>query len=140
MGAPTKTVEMNCIVCPLGCLGKVTIEDETVKEADGFTCERGLKYAQEEITDPKRMLTTTVRIKGGVLSFLPVVSSRPIPKKLIMQTMRLLKDVTATAPIKEGAVICGDIFGLGIDIVASRDLSEKSGEKALAGVGKREGV
>jgi len=82
VGSTITTIEINCIVCPIGCLGKVTVENETVVDAVGFICKRGTGYAQEEIKGPKRVLTTTVRILNGVLSFLPVFSNKPLPKNL----------------------------------------------------------
>ncbi|MDR1701648.1 MAG: DUF1667 domain-containing protein [Sporomusaceae bacterium] len=120
-----KTLAMNCIVCPLGCLGQVIVEAETVTETSGFSCKRGLKYAQAEITCPKRVLTTTVRVQNGALPLLPVVSSEPIEKRLILPAVNFLKKMVVTVPVQAGDVICGNILGTGADIVASRDLGCK---------------
>ena len=69
------------------------------------------------------MLTTTVRIVGGVLPLLPVVSSAPLPKDRILDCACALRKVTATAPVKAGDVVAADLLGLGINIVASRDMA-----------------
>lgn len=114
--------KISCIVCPLSCLGEVTFDAGEIKDLSGFTCQRGKDYAREEVTAPKRMLTTTVRVINGKLPLLPVVSATPLPKDMVAACARLLAGVTVTAPIQEGDVICENPLGLGTKIVASRGL------------------
>lgn len=114
---------LNCITCPMGCELTAVLTDGKVTEVTGNTCPRGEKYAQEELTAPKRMLTTTVRITGGQLPLLPVVSKSVLPKGRILDCARALQSVAVTAPVHEGDVIAADILGLGVDIVASRDMA-----------------
>lgn len=113
---------INCIVCPLSCVGEVCLADGQITKVAGFTCPRGQEYARCEVTAPKRMLTSTVRISGGKLPLLPVVSAQPVPKDKVIACARRLAAVTVTAPVKEGDVVMADILGLGVDVVASRDL------------------
>lgn len=117
-----ETRVLNCIVCPMGCELTATLEGTTVTNVTGNTCPRGAKYAQEELTAPKRMLTSTVRINGGLLPLLPVVSKSALPKDKVLACAEYLRSVTVEAPIAEGAVVCADILGLGVDIVASRSM------------------
>lgn len=114
---------MNCIMCPLGCEMTVTIEDGSVTGVTGNTCPRGPKYAHDEVTAPKRMLTGTVRIQGGLLPLLPVVSKAMLPKEKILSCAAELRKITVTAPVAEGQIIVKNILGLGVDIVASRDMA-----------------
>ncbi|NLT12604.1 MAG: DUF1667 domain-containing protein [Clostridiaceae bacterium] len=51
--------ELTCIVCPTGCRLRVDIDTLTVT---GNQCKRGLKYGLEELTAPRRTVTSTVRI------------------------------------------------------------------------------
>jgi len=118
---------VRCIVCPLSCLGEVSIEKGEVVAIKNMTCRRGEDYAREEIVAPKRMLTTTVRITGGELPLLPVVSDGVLPKGKVMACARYLADIVVQAPIKEGDVVCPDILGLGVNIVASRSLNRPHG-------------
>lgn len=111
---------MNCITCPMGCEMTVTITDGVVTEVKGNTCPRGKKYAENEISAPKRMLTSSVRVTGGLLPLLPVVSKDVLPKERVLDCAEALRRITVTAPIAEGQVICPNILGLGVDIVASR--------------------
>ena len=112
----------NCIMCPLGCELTAEIEDGVVLNVKGNQCPRGAKYARDEITAPVRMLTATVRVTGGVLPLLPVVSKEPLPKGRILDGAAALRQITATAPVHVGDVIASDFLGLGVDIVASRDM------------------
>lgn len=117
-----ETKIMNCIMCPMGCEMTVTVEDGKVTDVKGNTCPRGVKYANDEITAPKRMLTSTVSIEGGLLPLLPVVSASVLPKERILDCAAYLRSVTVHAPVKTGDVVVKDILGLGVDIIASRDM------------------
>lgn len=110
-------------MCPKGCMGTVVKAADGIREVTGFTCKRGQEYAREEVTVPKRMLTTTVRIANGELALLPVVSNNLLPKEKIMDCIQVLNKVTVAAPVLEGDVVVTDILELGVDIVASRDIS-----------------
>ncbi len=117
-----ETRVMNCIMCPMGCELTVTIEDGAVTNVTGNTCPRGAKYANDEVTAPKRMLTSTVHVEGGMLPLLPVVSANVLPKERIMDCARFLRTVTIKAPVKTGDVVVENILGLGVNIIASRDM------------------
>lgn len=119
-----ETRVMNCIMCPMGCEMTVTVENGKVIDVKGNTCPRGAKYANDEVTAPKRMLTTTVRIEGGMLPLLPVVSETVLPKEKVLDCAAFLRGVTVKAPVKTGDIIVKDILGLGVNIIASRDMLE----------------
>ena len=80
------------------------------------------KYAADEVTAPKRMLTTTVAVEGGLLPLLPVVSSTVLPKEKVLACAAYLRGIKVQAPIAAGDVVVKDILGLGVDIVASRGM------------------
>ena len=117
-----ETKTMNCIMCPMGCEMTVTLENGKFVSVTGNSCPRGARYAETEVTDPRRMLTTTVRINGGLLPLLPVVSADVLPKGKIAECAAYLRNVTAEAPVKAGDVVVRNILGLGVDIVAGRDM------------------
>ena len=109
-----------CIVCPKGC-------HLSVDEADGFKvtgqgCPRGEEYGKKELTNPTRVITSTVRIAGGIHHRLPVKTDRDIPKGLIHEAMKLLDGVEVTSPVHVGDVVVPDICGTGAAWVASRDM------------------
>ena len=113
-----------CIGCPLGCRLEVE-EDEGnhIVEVRGFSCKRGKDYAAQEHSDPRRMVTTTVNVRGGMWARLPVKTSAPIPKGLVRELCRSLRPITVNAPLKLGDVIMQDALGTGVNIVATRDMS-----------------
>ena len=117
--------EFLCINCPLGCTLELTEEDGEILEIAGAECKVGEKYAEEEFRNPRRMVSTTVRVAGGNLPLLPVVSASPIPKKMVREAVKVLADVVVEAPIADGQVIYPDILGTGVDVVSSRKLDRE---------------
>ena len=80
---------LTCIGCPMGCTLNVEIEAEQVKRVTGNTCKRGEIYAKKEVTNPTRIVTTTVRIKGGKV--VPVKTKEDIPKGKIIDCVKEVK-------------------------------------------------
>jgi CxxC motif-containing protein len=113
--------DLICVVCPVGCRLKIsgTIED---MEVTGEKCKRGIDHAHEEITNPTRMVCTTVKIQGGIHNVIPVRTDKPIPEKYKLEVVKAVKDITLTSPIEMGAVIIEDIFGTGVNLIAERNM------------------
>ncbi|WAM36423.1 DUF1667 domain-containing protein [Caldicellulosiruptor acetigenus] len=113
--------EVICIVCPRGCHIDVKLVDGKVANISGNVCQRGKTYAEAEVTNPKRVLTTTVSIiDNGNQKRLPVRTKEPIPKNLLMKAMKELKNVTVKPPVKMGDVVYKNIAGSGVDVIASK--------------------
>lgn len=118
-----KKCELTCIVCPIGCHITAEIDDEgNIINLTGYTCKRGYNYAKDEITMPKRTLTTTVRAKGGHLPVVSVRTKNPIPKKVIGDVMVELANVIVKPPINIGDVVVKNILHTGVDVIATRSL------------------
>jgi CxxC motif-containing protein len=109
----------------VGCAIDATIEDGELVETEGHTCKRGVAFVREELTDPRRMLTTTVRVSGGVLPLVPVRSAEALPKGLLMAVAEKLRQVELTAPVEEHQVVLQDVLGSGVDIITSRALAQE---------------
>jgi CxxC motif-containing protein len=116
--------DMVCIVCPLGCKLKVIKNDtsQTGYTVEGNKCFRGVDYGIKEMTNPTRVLTTTVAIFDASVKRLPVRTSGTIPKHLLKQAMELINKVEVKAPITAGQVIIKNILDTGVDIIASRSM------------------
>ncbi len=114
--------QLTCIVCPVGCQMTVTMDGDRIMSITGNTCKRGESYARIEMTDPRRTLTTTVRVRGGGRPVVAVKSREAIPKDMMMACMRALDTVCTDAPVHIGAVIVKDILGTGVDIIATDDV------------------
>ena len=111
--------EFICISCPMGCHLKVDVDNKTVT---GNTCKRGEIYGLNEVTNPVRVVTSTVKVNGGELPVVPVKTAGAIPKKLNFECMKVINETTVNAPVKMGDVLIKDVLGTGIDVVASRDI------------------
>lgn len=114
---------VTCIICPLGCMMTITNIDN-IYIVNGNTCKRGEKYGIEEVTNPKRVVTSTVRLEGSYLKLLPVKTNYPIPKGLMFDIINALSKVTVTAPISIGDVIVENILDTGVDIVSCKTISK----------------
>lgn len=114
--------ELTCIGCPLGCAITVTLDGKDVKDIVGFTCKRGKEYARKEVTNPTRIVTSTVRLVGSQTGAAVVSckTAQDIPKGKIFAVVAALKNVTAAAPVKIGDVLLKDVAGTGVDIVATK--------------------
>lgn len=112
--------ELICIICPKGCHLKVDeTQDYTVT---GNGCPRGVAYGREELTNPTRVLTSTVGCVGGSHPRCPVKTNGAIPKDLIFEAMKTLERVVLTAPAPLGQVVAENICGTGIPFVTTREI------------------
>ena len=109
--------ELVCIVCPAGC--HITVADDG--SITGYGCERGLDYAKSETTCPVRVLTSTVRIEGGLHGRLPVRTDKAIPKAKMKEAMVLLDGITVKSSVERGACIAA-IPGTDACFIAARDM------------------
>lgn len=114
-----------CTACPQGCTLDVTMEGDEVVHIAGNRCNKGIAYAHEEATDPRRMISSTVRIKNGFHTLLPVYTRGTISKHMIPDVLAELRKVELTAPIKAQTVVIPNVLGTGVDIIASRDMPVK---------------
>ncbi len=123
------TRELTCIGCPLGCSLTVTMETTSdgaveVTNVTGYTCPRGKAYAEKEVTNPTRIVTSTVRVNGGTSPMVSVKTQSDIPKDKIFACVDALRGVEITAPVKIGDVVLADVAGTGVNVVAARNVME----------------
>lgn len=116
------TEEMICITCPMGCSLQVTHEGETLLHVDGNACNRGLKYVESELKDPRRMVATTVKVKNGLHPLVPVYTEQPFPKPKINALLKVIRQLEIPAPVEMKQVILANALDTGIDVIASRAL------------------
>ncbi len=114
--------ELICIGCPLGCALTVEIDGAEVVSVTGNTCKRGDVYARKEVTNPTRIVTSSVKVEGGTLAAVSVKTKEDIPKGKIFECVTALKDVSVKAPVNIGDVILADVAGTGVDIIATKKI------------------
>ena len=115
---------IRCIVCPTGCQIQAISKGSDI-EFEGYTCQRGLEYAQQEYFEPKRILTTTIRVENGFLPLIPVRTDKPILKEKLDEALNEIAKTQVKAPIEMGEILIENILGLGSNVIASRDLIKK---------------
>ena len=115
--------ELICIGCPLGCNLTVEMDGGQVVSVNGNTCKRGDDYARKEMTDPRRIVTSTVPVAGGNLPVVSVKTASDIPKGKIRECLCALKGVTLTAPVQIGDVIVENVADTGVDVIATKSIS-----------------
>ena len=81
--------EFICIVCPKGC--HLQVDDSG--NVSGNTCIRGDKYGKQEAIDPKRTMTSTVKINSKMVRRLPVITSSDVPKNKVKEIVRYLDTI-----------------------------------------------
>ena len=107
-----------CIVCPRGC--RLAVDEEQDYAVTGNGCPRGAEYGRIELTNPTRVVTSTVRCVGGVHPRCPVKTDRPIPKAPVRSAAAALDGVTLTAPAALGQVVLPNVCGTGANFVTTR--------------------
>ena len=106
----------------MGCLLCVTVENGKVGDVTGAACKKGVIYAERECTNPTRIITSTVPVRGVVLRMVPVKTEIAIPKNKSFDCLRELKGVELKAPVMIGDVVIKNVCGTGVNIVATRNV------------------
>lgn len=114
--------KVTCTICPIGCSIEVT---EDASSASGYrvtgnSCKRGIPYAIAEVTNPTRILTSTVRLKNASLKRLPVRTDKPVPKSMIFACMKEINSIEIDAPVELGTVLIENILSTGANVISSR--------------------
>ena len=111
-----------CINCPMGCALTVEMNGDEVVSVSGNTCNRGDAYARKEVTNPTRIVTSTVKVSGGQSGMVSVKTKEDIPKGKIFECIKELQNIQVQAPVRIGDVIVHDIAGTGVDVVATKNV------------------
>jgi CxxC motif-containing protein len=119
-----KVRRLTCIVCPIGCEIEVLAERDEIIDIKGYRCPRGRDHAFEEMRDPKRIVMTVLRVRGGDLPTVSVKTDKLVPKRLMFKIIEELSGLELEAPIKMGQVIIEDILNTHANVVATRPVSE----------------
>ena len=118
--------KVTCILCPNACqLGVHFDKDKReITDLENSRCKRGIKYAMEEIFDPKRSVMTVVPIESKSWKVTSVLTAEPIPKNKIFDVYDEIKKVRLKAPVKRGDVLISNVCNLGVDIIITRTVRE----------------
>ncbi|MDO5134727.1 MAG: DUF1667 domain-containing protein [Eubacteriales bacterium] len=114
---------LTCIGCPMGCSLKVTMGLENIF-VEGNICPRGDAYARKEVTNPTRVVTSTVRVTGSRTgaAAVPCKTAGDIPKDRIFAVMEDIAGVSVLAPVHIGEVVKANVAGTGVDMIATKEI------------------
>lgn len=119
------TRNLICISCPLGCPIMVELNGAgEIEKVEGFTCPRGEAYARKEVTNPTRIVTSTVRVLGAAKGDVMVSckTKTDIPKGKIFDVIKDINGITVSAPVHIGDIIKQNVAGTGVDMVATKEI------------------
>lgn len=117
-----KKMELTCVVCPNGCLLTVWEENGETK-VEGAACKNGISYGRTELTDPRRVLTTSVAVNDGSLPLVSVRSTAPIQKRFLKNAVAALKYISINAPVHIGDLVYQDP-AMDLTLLASRNVEK----------------
>ncbi len=125
--APQPTKTFTCIVCPNGCdITAFLGSTGTLEKTEGQLCPRGITYVQQELTDPRRNIATSVRVLGGEAPITSVRLTGVIPKGEIFNAMAQINAESVTAPCAIGDVVIANLLGLGVDVIVTKPIAAQS--------------
>ena len=113
--------ELTCIGCPMGCMLRAEFESGEVKSVTGEGCPRGVKYAQDELTHPVRLVTSLAEAIGSEMP-LSVRTSHGIAKEKIFDCLAEILKVKVQTPVHIGDVVIKGVCGTDVDIIATKEL------------------
>lgn len=116
--------KITCINCPMGCPLEITIENDIINII-GNKCNKGKEYAIREITNPTRIVTSTVRVNGGERPVVAVKTQNEIPKKLIFEVMKEINKVIINAPVNLGDIVIENVLNTSVNVIATVNVKVK---------------
>jgi len=111
-----------CVVCPIGCEIDVVHDGSKIVSMEGSKCKKSEEFVSQELIEPMRILTTTVRIQGARWPVIPVRTDKSVPRRLFPRIMRQLRHIKLQAPVNILDVVVRDIVGTGTNIIATRTM------------------
>ena len=107
----------------MGCALTVRVDEGGEAVVTGNKCPRGAAYGAKEVTNPTRVVTSTVRVAGREDTVVSVKTAEDIPKGKITACMKALENVEVTLPIQVGDVVLENVADTGVNIIATRTLN-----------------
>jgi CxxC motif-containing protein len=121
--------KLTCIQCPKGCQISVQLKNGAAQKISGAQCTKGENYAEQEIENPQRVISSTVRTRGLSLKRVPVKLSCPVPKDKIFAVMQEIKKVCLSRPTPSGEIILKNIAATKANLIATREAAIYTDDK-----------
>ena len=120
--AEKKTIYVTCISCPLGCAVEVIKRGDEI-ELVGNKCKKGEEYVRQELTNPMRSITTTVKTAFSDFPRLAVKTDGEVPLKEIYLYMAEINAIEVTERLKPGDSVKEKLCGSDVNLVATCDMA-----------------
>lgn len=126
---------ITCILCPKGC--QILALKDGITEGSGefifwgHQCTKGQAYALEECTNPKRIVTTSVKIFNSIHPLLAVRTDQPVPKNKISSVIAATKKFSCTAPIALGTILIEKVAGTDANLISANEVLDMKKEKSI---------
>jgi CxxC motif-containing protein len=114
-----------CVICPIGCEIDVVHDRDRIISMEGNKCKKSEEFVKQELIEPMRVLTTTVRIEGARWPIIPVRTDKPVPKRLFPRIMSQLRRIELQAPVGMLDPVVKDVAETGANVIATRTMSHK---------------
>lgn len=116
-------MELTCIVCPNSCVLSAEVVSGKVN-VTGAKCPRGNKFAENELTNPMRSVTSSVKCTAQGFPVVSVKTNGEIPKNKIFELMELLSNYILTKSVKIGTILISNVFDTGVDVVTTTEMED----------------
>ena len=125
--------QFTCVVCPTGCVVNAEWNETELLKTDHAQCKLSWDYVRGEIFDPRRTVTSTVRVDDGDLPLVSVKTDPPVPKRTVFEVMQHLSHVVVKAPVSIGDIVVTNVLGTGSNIVATKKIQRRPAVGGAAG-------
>ena len=80
---------------------------------------------EQELTDPRRNIATSILVEGGELPHTSDRLTAPIPKNRIFDAMGEIRRCRVAAPVKAGTVVIEGILGYDSDVIVTKTVEKQ---------------
>lgn len=111
-------MKITCIMCPMGC-NINAIEQNGEINVENYGCNRGIKYAKQELIKPQRVITSlAVLVDGNVFS---CKTDGMVDKDKIFDVLREIKLHRFQKPIKMNQILIENVLEIGVNIISTQE-------------------
>ena len=111
-----RKIELTCIRCPIGCHLVVTKNNKGEISVVGNNCPRGEEYGKQEVTQPRRIITTIKSFKDGTIS---LKTDTAVKKELYFDVLKAINKQETKNSYKIGDVFIKNVLGTHSNIVVT---------------------
>ncbi len=85
-----------------------------------------MEYAEKEICNPVRIVTTTVALGEASVPLLPVKTDGGVPRDMTFAVIQEASTLAVSAPVKVGDVLVENILNIGVNLTATRSFHRRA--------------